>query len=76
MVSELAYLLIFPDGREARLFSDGKVEGLPYGTVVMNRVSYLLRVARSQPDRSSLAQNSSELGVTLKAGQPEAPLPV
>ena len=58
MSGELAYRLIFSDGRDVRLFSDGRAEGLPDGTVVMNRVSHLLRVARSGTSPLNPVQDS------------------
>jgi hypothetical protein len=66
MESELAFRLISPDGREARLYSDGRAEGFPHGTIIVNRVTHLLRVARSQqnPPGPALSNPVDEIEVT------------
>lgn len=46
--SGLAFELRYPNGDIVRLHSDGTTEGIPPGTVVINRVFHLMCALREQ----------------------------
>ena len=66
MKSELAYRLIFPNGWDVRLYSDGHTEGLPEGVQVTNRVP-LIKIALREHLKSEYQEKDNRLPQTLEA---------
>jgi hypothetical protein len=58
-MTEFAFRLGFPDGHWVTIFRDGRVDGVPKGTMVINRLPMIMYEIRQDQRSRDLAQRNS-----------------
>lgn len=69
MPDELAFELRYPDGHWVRMYKNGRVDGVPKGTIIINWVPHLLNYAQALRDCHEAAQNNRQPDIEQEAGQ-------